>query len=115
MSELAYNEFGDGPPLVILHGLFGSARNWDGIAKRLADRHRVFAVDLPNHGASPWRPRMDYPGLADEVRAFIDARGLDRPAFFKQAKFTEHPHPFRGGPTDPRLFRCETRVSLFKH
>ena len=80
MSQLAYNEFGDGPPIVILHGLFGSARNWDGIAKRLADRHHVFTVDLPNHGASPWRARMDYPGLADEVLAFIDARGLDRPA-----------------------------------
>ena len=43
------------PPLVVLHGLFGSARNWGAIGKRLSARHRVLAMDLRNHGASPRR------------------------------------------------------------
>src|SRR5690242_10562931 len=52
--ELAATEQGAGSPVLVLHGLFGSARNWATIARRLAERHRVFALDLRNHGASPW-------------------------------------------------------------
>jgi esterase len=51
---LAAVEYGEGPPLAILHGLFGSGRNWASIAQRLAAHHRVLALDLRNHGASPW-------------------------------------------------------------
>jgi pimeloyl-ACP methyl ester carboxylesterase len=50
--ELAYIETGEGPPLVILHGLFGSKRSWASVARRLGETHRVFTVDLRNHGAS---------------------------------------------------------------
>ena len=45
---------GSGPPLVVLHGLFGSSGNWRGIARELAATHSVHCVDLRNHGASPW-------------------------------------------------------------
>jgi esterase len=79
MSDLAFRDVGDGPPVVILHGLFGSARNWGAIAKGLAADHRVIAVDLPNHGVSPWRSGMDYLDLANTVRDFIVAHELDRP------------------------------------
>ena len=47
----------DGPdatPLLIAHGLFGSARNWNVIAKRLSTTRHVVVVDMRNHGASPW-------------------------------------------------------------
>ncbi len=71
-------EVGAGPTLVILHGLLGSARNWAGIARALADRRRVVTLDLPNHGASPWGETMDYPFLAAEVAAVIE--GLGGPA-----------------------------------
>jgi esterase len=50
--RLAAVEYGNGPVLTILHGLFGSARNWDSIARRLAAKRRVIAFDLRNHGAS---------------------------------------------------------------
>src|SRR5207302_9055678 len=43
-------EYGEGPPLAILHGLFGSGRNWTSIAQRLAKQHRVVTLDLRNHG-----------------------------------------------------------------
>ena len=52
--KLAFADYGEGPPLIILHGLFGSGRNWTGIAKKLAANWRVSTVDLRNHGASPW-------------------------------------------------------------
>lgn len=74
--ELAYTETGEGPALVILHGLFGSGRNWASVARKLGETHRVFTVDLRNHGASPWAETMDYAEMADDVRAFLVRYGL---------------------------------------
>lgn len=62
-------------PLLILHGLLGSARNWGGVVKTLAEGRRVLALDLPNHGASPWTEVMDYPFMAREVAAAIEHLG----------------------------------------
>jgi esterase len=72
--ELAIAEAGSGDPLVILHGLFGSKRNWSSIAKQLADSRRVVTVDLRNHGASPWDPVHDYPALAADVARLVETR-----------------------------------------
>ncbi len=75
--ELAHDAFGEaGPPVVILHGLLGSARNWTSIAKELAASHRVFALDLRNHGRSPWAATMSFDQMAGDVAAFIERRGL---------------------------------------
>lgn len=76
--ELACTEAGPAaaPPLIILHGLFGSARNWGAISKRLAEKRRVLALDLRNHGDSPWDAAMDYRTQAADVAAFIEGRGL---------------------------------------
>lgn len=72
-------EAGDGAsgavPLLILHGLLGSARNWGAVAKALGEGRRVLALDLPNHGASPWTEVMDYPFMAREVAAAIEHLG----------------------------------------
>jgi esterase len=70
--ELGFQETGTGAPIVILHGLFGSKRNWISIARQLATTHRVLSVDLRNHGESPWDSRHDYLALADDVRAFVE-------------------------------------------
>lgn len=64
-------EAGEGPPVILLHGLFGAAPNWGAIQRRLATRHRVLAIDLRNHGASPHMAAMDYPGLAADVAETI--------------------------------------------
>jgi esterase len=69
--DLVFDDRGSGPPLVVLHGLFGAKRNWATIAKALAPRHRVLTVDLRNHGASPWDAVHDYPALAGDVARFI--------------------------------------------
>lgn len=75
--KLAYLEFGAGEPLVILHGLFGSARNWQSVAKRLADSYHVYAVDLRNHGRSPWAETMTFADMAEDLRLFLDTHGLE--------------------------------------
>ncbi|MGN6161030.1 MAG: alpha/beta fold hydrolase, partial [Marmoricola sp.] len=66
-------EYGtSGPRVVLCHGLFGQGRNWNTIARALADDYRVTAVDLPNHGRSPWADRVDYVSMAAQVAAVID-------------------------------------------
>lgn len=62
-------------PLVIAHGLYGSGRNWGVIARRLADRRDVVAVDMRNHGESPRDPVHRYPELAADLAAVIDSLG----------------------------------------
>ena len=63
------------PPLLIAHGLFGSARNWSAVAKRLALHRRVLVVDLRNHGDSPRSPEHGYPALAADLAETIAAHG----------------------------------------
>jgi len=76
--ELNFSQHGDqGPPLIILHGLFGSARNWQGIAKQLSDRFSVYTVDLRNHGSSAHADSMDYRSMAADVLFFMQQQGID--------------------------------------
>jgi pimeloyl-ACP methyl ester carboxylesterase len=65
----------DLPPLLIVHGLFGSARNWGAIAKRLSDSRAVVAVDMRNHANSFWDDVHDYPTLAADLAQVIEAEG----------------------------------------
>jgi pimeloyl-ACP methyl ester carboxylesterase len=76
---LRYTSHGDAPgtPIVILHGLLGSSGNWRSIARRLAAQHRVFALDLRNHGESPHLECMSYAAMADDVRGFLDSHDID--------------------------------------
>ncbi|WGX94833.1 alpha/beta fold hydrolase [Nocardioides sp. L-11A] len=68
-----------GSRVVFLHGLFGQGKNWTGVAKQLAERHRVLLVDLPHHGRSPWPDRFDFAGAAGDVLATVSAAGGDEP------------------------------------
>lgn len=65
----------DARPLLIVHGLFGSARNWGAIAKRLSADRRVIAVDMRNHGHSPFLPSHGYDDLAADLAEVIAAQG----------------------------------------
>jgi esterase len=65
----------DGPagtPLLIAHGLFGSARNWGVIAKRLSDTRPVICVDMRNHASSPWYDSHSYHDLASDLAEVMD-------------------------------------------
>ncbi|NOE27237.1 alpha/beta fold hydrolase [Ruegeria sp. HKCCD6157] len=63
------------PPLVIAHGLYGSARNWGVIARRLSDQRQVVAVDMRNHAYSTWDACHDYPHLAQDIAEVIERIG----------------------------------------
>jgi len=76
MPELSYQRLGSGPPLLILHGLFGSGRNWQSQARRLADSFDVLAIDLRNHGQSFHADEMNYPLMAADVERLIRDLGL---------------------------------------
>ena len=65
----------DNSPLLIAHGLFGSARNWGAIAKRLSANRTVVAVDMRNHGDSPHATPHDYSEMADDLARVIDDLG----------------------------------------
>ncbi|WP_426490151.1 alpha/beta fold hydrolase [Hymenobacter sp. 102] len=73
MLQLHFREMGQGTPLVILHGLFGTLDNWQTLARRWADAgHRVIVVDLRNHGRSPHAPEHTYALMAEDVHGLFD-------------------------------------------
>lgn len=77
--DLQYRAVGEGAPLLILHGLFGSGSNWRRIAKALQqEHHRACLVDLRNHGQSPHHAEMSYPAMAADVLRLMDTLGLDQ-------------------------------------
>ncbi len=75
--RLNFQQLGHGEPLVVLHGLFGSGDNWLSVATRLAERFRVYLLDLRNHGQSPHETQIDYPLMAADLREFFAAENLD--------------------------------------
>jgi pimeloyl-ACP methyl ester carboxylesterase len=77
---LALTEAGEGPPVILLHGLFGAGQNWGAIRRALATRYRVLTPDLRNHGASPHAAAMDYAGMAADIAETMDAAGVARAA-----------------------------------
>ena len=78
MVKLFHRDLGGAgkPPLVILHGLLGSSRNWQTAGRDLTDRYHVAALDLRNHGSSPHADEMTYEAMVGDVMAWMDAQGL---------------------------------------
>jgi pimeloyl-ACP methyl ester carboxylesterase len=73
-------ESGNGPPVVLLHGLFGAARNFGAVQRALAPRFRVVALDMRNHGDSPHEPDMRYPTQAKDVRETLQSLSIKQAA-----------------------------------
>ncbi|HFA51980.1 MAG TPA: alpha/beta fold hydrolase [Bacteroidetes bacterium] len=70
--QLNYKEFGQGQPIIILHGLFGMLDNWQTIAKKLAEDYSVYILDQRNHGRSPHADEHDYTCMAEDLRIFME-------------------------------------------
>jgi esterase len=68
------------PPLVILHGLLGSSRNWQTAGADLAQNFHVCALDLRNHGRSPQAEEMTYEAMVDDVIVWLDAQAIAKTA-----------------------------------
>ncbi|NYH52953.1 pimeloyl-ACP methyl ester carboxylesterase [Nocardiopsis arvandica] len=81
-KRIAFEERGSGRPLVLLHGLGDRRQSWTAVVDRLAADYRVVCVDLPGFGATP-APAPDEPydvySLTDDIHAFCELHGLDRP------------------------------------
>lgn len=75
--QLHYQSVGQGQPLILLHGLFGSADNWGVVAKHFSTYYQVISVDLRNHGRSPHHDRQDYTLMAEDLLELCDALNLD--------------------------------------
>ncbi|MCB2136361.1 MAG: alpha/beta fold hydrolase [Rhodobacteraceae bacterium] len=75
LNVIEYGTQGALPPVLIAHGLYGSARNWGAIARRLATDRRVLAVDMRNHGESFQAETHGYDDLAADLAAVVEDRG----------------------------------------
>lgn len=78
--KLAYREYGEGKPFLILHGLFGQSDNWNTLAKKIAGIGcRVFTIDQRNHGLSPHSDSWDYEVMAKDLNLFIQEHSIINP------------------------------------
>ena len=77
--KLYYRESGQGQPLILLHGIFGSSDNWFTQAKMLSENYHTYSLDLRNHGHSPHDDEFDYPSMVADVLAFIDTHQIKDP------------------------------------
>lgn len=76
--QLHYQTLGQGQPLILLHGLFGSSNNWGTVAKHFSQHYQVICVDLRNHGRSPHSASQSYANMADDLLELCDALSLER-------------------------------------
>ncbi len=76
MDKLNFKTFGEGDPVVIVHGLFGMLDNWKTFARHLAKDYMVYIVDLRNHGKSPHLEGMNYKLMAQDLAHFLEAEWI---------------------------------------
>lgn len=77
--ELFHQIYGEGKPLIILHGLFGSSDNWHSLAQRFGSFFQVHCLDLRNHGRSPWNEEHTYDSMATDVAEFVSVHEISTP------------------------------------
>jgi esterase len=79
--QLHFQHYGEGKPLIILHGLFGMSDNWVTLARRYADHYSVYTVDLRNHGKSGHHEVFNYEAMVDDLNEFMHDHDLKEAAF----------------------------------
>ncbi|RME18920.1 MAG: alpha/beta fold hydrolase [Bacteroidetes bacterium] len=78
--KLFFRKYGQGQPLIILHGLFGQSDNWNTLAKKFSENGlQAYIVDLRNHGQSPHDDEMNYEVMARDVKELVDAESIQSP------------------------------------
>ena len=75
--QLHYRVLGTGKPLIILHGLFGSADNWNSLAKSFSELYKVFVVDQRNHGLSNHAKEFNYKIMSNDLLELIEENKLE--------------------------------------
>ena len=64
--------------MIVLHGLFGSGKNWRSFARSIVNDFQIWMPDARNHGESPHAETMSYKEMAEDVVCFLDNNGLER-------------------------------------
>lgn len=78
--KLHYRKLGEGQPLIILHGLFGSSDNWQTLGKHFSDQGlSVYLVDQRNHGRSPHSDEWNYKVMSDDLLELVKDEKLEKP------------------------------------
>ncbi|MFM7854369.1 MAG: alpha/beta fold hydrolase [Flammeovirgaceae bacterium] len=77
--NLFFRKSGQGQPLLILHGLFGSSDNWYSLSKVFAEQYTVYTLDQRNHGQSPHSDAFDYKILAQDLENFLLEQNIENP------------------------------------
>ena len=76
--KLAYKKMGEGDPLVILHGLFGSSDNWQTLGREFAKNFEVYLVDQRNHGHSPHSDEFSYDFMAQDLKELFGSQNIEK-------------------------------------
>ena len=76
--KLFYRKFGQGHPIIVLHGLFGSSDNWQTLGKKFSENYEVYLVDQRNHGQSEHSETWDYPSMSDDLLQLMDDNNLEK-------------------------------------
>ncbi len=79
IMNLHFKKIGEGQPLIILHGLFGTSDNWITLARRFAESFEVYLIDQRNHGRSPHSDEFSYDLMASDLLEFIQNHNLENP------------------------------------
>lgn len=98
--KLFYRTYGEGQPVIILHGIFGISDNWVTIGRRLAEKFEVFILDQRNHGQSPHSDTFNYFSMVEDLYEFIEDHQLTNPILIGHSMggkvamnfALEHPH-----------------------
>ena len=75
--KLNFRTIGEGKPVLVMHGVFGSADNWQTVGKELAAKYKVYLIDLRNHGLSPHDDAMNYLVMSDDLRELCENEQID--------------------------------------
>ena len=76
--KLNYRKIGEGYPLIIIHGLYGSSDNWLSVAKELSDKFEIFILDQRNHGASPHSHSHSYENMKEDLLEFMNDHAIEK-------------------------------------
>lgn len=79
--QLHYKQTGQGPHLILIHGLFGSFENLNVIARSLSESFTVTAIDLRNHGRSEHDELMSYPAMSQDVLSLMAQLNIEKAVF----------------------------------
>ena len=81
--EMYYEVSGEGDPLIVLHGAYMNIPSMGAIIPKLAETHKVYAIEFQGHGRTTDIDRpITYPNLADDVAAFMDAVKIEKADVF---------------------------------